>query len=594
MGRNISGVLEVVVTSGSEYLRNVRETLYSMEIEIPTHSKKQYEFTIYMDSFIHPLTVRLRHAGKTIISRSINLRPHFTDKPLALFLDTGMEYGMVSTLPEKMLPVYARSRFFPRTWYGLEGVEMVIMNSDALLNLNGAQFSALKAWLERGGHVIISGSLNYGALFNKEVSSILPAKVLGTKRITALNSLKTFCGEDLTSPEPFLILNTTVEDASILLKEDTLPIIFRRDMGLGGIIFTAFDFLNSPFRDWAGQRAFWAKIYSLAPVMERMSLDRNTRTITHAMLSSIPERSPKYGASIFFIILYLLLILSLFYLFTKAGTGRKKLLSALVSTIMIFNIAAYALFFDINSGKDPSFNSLLYLRLSGNNEIGQGQFILGLYSLRKRDISIRPLQPLPFIPIIPDTLGEDRPRVLILHQRGGEQTLEVHLEKWSHRFLKAEASLAFHLRGEAVLDGDELVISIKNGTRLPFMGFLIFFKDRFITLAGLPRDNGETIRLPLSSIEKRAIYTSEMAGNLIKKMLPEATGPLLERLWDDIMKEFLESIGRRYQSKGDRILLFGWTRAHAIPLIFEPNLFTGEGVLLLEWEIPLKDLKSPS
>ena len=33
-GRTTSGILEVIVTSGSEYLRNIHQTVYSMDVEL--------------------------------------------------------------------------------------------------------------------------------------------------------------------------------------------------------------------------------------------------------------------------------------------------------------------------------------------------------------------------------------------------------------------------------------------------------------------------------------------------------------------------------------------------------------------------------
>ncbi len=62
-----------------------------MDVDLPTHSKKTYGFTILIDSYVHPLIIRLKKEKEIILSKSINLREHYTTKPLLIFAGENLQ-----------------------------------------------------------------------------------------------------------------------------------------------------------------------------------------------------------------------------------------------------------------------------------------------------------------------------------------------------------------------------------------------------------------------------------------------------------------------------------------------------------------------
>ncbi len=74
-GQAMDGRLEVIVTSGSEYLGDVRQTPYSLDVELPYNSTKLCAFTIPIETFTHDLLIRLRQDEEVILTHTINLRP---------------------------------------------------------------------------------------------------------------------------------------------------------------------------------------------------------------------------------------------------------------------------------------------------------------------------------------------------------------------------------------------------------------------------------------------------------------------------------------------------------------------------------------
>jgi len=119
-GRAVSGSLEVIVTSGSEYQGNVYRTVYQTNVDLPQNSTKLYAFTIIVKAFTHEMIVRLRQNDEILYSRSINLRSHFTEKEIAVVADNYVVPDILAVLPAQLHPANVRPIFLPVTWYGYD------------------------------------------------------------------------------------------------------------------------------------------------------------------------------------------------------------------------------------------------------------------------------------------------------------------------------------------------------------------------------------------------------------------------------------------------------------------------------------------
>ena len=201
-GKPTRGNLEVIVTSGSEFRQDVYPTTYALDAELPHNSKKRYAFTVFIKSITHDLIIRLKQNDTTLISKSINLRPYFTEKRFAVVGDIFVSPDILSVLPENLYPVNVRPEFLPENWYGYNSVKLLIMKAAALRRLKERQFQALTRWIKMGGYLITTGGINYGSLNEKRIQYLLPVQVLGHKRLIELRSLAHFCNQPLTATEP--------------------------------------------------------------------------------------------------------------------------------------------------------------------------------------------------------------------------------------------------------------------------------------------------------------------------------------------------------------------------------------------------------
>ena len=485
-GRTIYGLLEVVVTSGSEYHRDVHDTTYSMDVELPTNSKKLYSFTIFIDSFTHPLVIRLKDSQETILFSSVNLRSHYVDKPLVLVVGNKIPPDFSPILPERVLPISLRPQFLPETWYGYDGVEMLIMQASVWKNLRERQYIALTKWLEGGGYLITSGGLNYGSLLNERGGRIISVNILGSKRIFELNSLEEFAGQRLTSSDPFLVVKAEIKESVTLVEEDDIPIIIQKEVGLGKVIFLAFDYQRPPFAEWTGKNHFWNRILSLRPLAFVSGIDHKEQEILSSMISEIPARFPAFFSAFPFFVLYV--ILSLFILKRiKDNKGQRwRYLGYLMTIVIVFSAASYWFFFSKNSQKLLSYNGFLHMKISGPNSIASFKYITGLYTLQDGQyrLSFGP-ELYPVAAFKPEKDKEETLHNFTLHESNTEQTVLVSLDRWSHRFLRINARMDFPMRGKAFMDEKGLIITIENASAFTVVDCQIYYANRFLSFGSI-------------------------------------------------------------------------------------------------------------
>ncbi|NIS59465.1 MAG: hypothetical protein GTO13_01805 [Proteobacteria bacterium] len=587
-GRTISGILEVVVTSGSEYRGDVNYATYSMDVELPVNSKKLFSFTILINSFTHPLIVRLRQAEEILVSTSLNLRLHYTMKRLMLFVGNKITPDFLSMLPEGVVPIFSRAQFLPETWYGYDGVEMLILHASALKDLRERQFIALTEWVKKGGYLITSGLFNYGVFSEERTRRLLPVKILGFRRISELHSLEEFCGQRLASPNPFLILKAEIGESLTLLKEYDIPVIIEKKMWLGKVIFLAFDYQTPPFTDWAGRGSFWKKILALKPPAASSSFDLEERKILSSMISAIPIRFPRFLFALCFFAGYIIPLKIMFNRVEENRGQRWKNLSYLMAIIIAFSAASWWLFFFKKAQGDLSYNSFLHLKISGQDKMASSKYIVGFYSLRDGDYELRFAPTFhPITPILPYKAEEEVPHSLALHENDAEQIVLFSLDRWSHRFFGINSMMNFPIRGEVFVNEQGLVVVIENRTPHTIIDCQLYFTNRLFSFGNIGPRNRRVKRLARSDIGQKELFQSEAAKRVAESIVSNSSTSLLQKMQRNLMKDLLLSVHSRYDSRQDALHLFGWIESELISINLKRPDVTGEGVALLEWEIPV-------
>ncbi|MBW1961269.1 MAG: hypothetical protein JRJ04_07420 [Deltaproteobacteria bacterium] len=570
-GRPVTGQLEIIVTSGSEYRGDVHRVTYARTVELPYQSRKRFSFIIRIESVTHRMIVRLQKAETTMVSRSINLKPFFTTKELGIVSGIAISPDFLSALPASVFPVVVRPEFYPDIWYGYHGVKVAIVSADMLMRLSEKQFQALEDWIANGGYLIAASSINYGPLLQERTSRLLPVKVRGHRSFFELNALSAFCGETIVSKDPFLVLDAEVENSRVLIKEDNLPLISQRDMGIGKILFLAFDFMKPPFSRWKLRRTLWEHLLSLGPSQALSDVKIPDGTIRKALLSTMPSVFPSFR-TISVLLVFYVVVMGFGYHKLKHRAGDKpKFAGYIVLFIAAFTGVVYAAFIYSNRKKNLTYNSFSHIIYHGQDSMASIEQVIGLYSIKATPYEVR-FGPefLPIRPLWVKNKDNRIPNSYLFYDNNETTWLAGYAQRWSSNFFIIESSIGFPVFAQVLEDEKGFTILIQNRTAHDIKACWGYVRGHYFSLGDIFSNTKDTWRIRASQLVNKENMNQRTTDH-----------------WGELSANLMEAVHLNYQSKPDTMCLVGWISPGPLPVTVDPSDHSGKNMTLVQWAIPV-------
>ena len=161
----------------------------------------------------------------------------------------------------------------PIRWYGYDGAQSVIVATAGVKNLSkiasdDARFEALEQWVRMGGQLVFCVGANAGDFLadSSPWNRFSPGRVDKIVTFRQSNALETYCesGKGLATSSgasfhaPKLIDVHGITEA----QEADLPLVVRRQYGLGQVVFFAGDPDEMPLKQWPDRKLLFAKLLS--------------------------------------------------------------------------------------------------------------------------------------------------------------------------------------------------------------------------------------------------------------------------------------------------------------------------------------------
>ncbi|MEO8429621.1 MAG: hypothetical protein ABI651_21225, partial [Verrucomicrobiota bacterium] len=302
-----------------------------MVLELPTNTRKRFVLPVFASAGRSSRwSARLLdEKGKIRAERDgLVARDRTWDSPLIGAVPRTFgglpDFPKITSRQEEFQPLVARLQVdhFPDTPFALEGLDALYLNSERALDLKDNQVTALLAWLNGGGHLIlgveqpvdVNGNLWLRQLLpcaltdvvtkpikgeiqkwlrgeNIEPKPVPPSSNTAAPAVTPIDpklarryGLKMAPGfradgrGGLASPaNPFVSLAAdeafdqaelpvatgSVRDGKVLLSLDNLPLIIEARRGRGRLTVLTFSPEREPLRSWKNRAWFWAKVVDL-------------------------------------------------------------------------------------------------------------------------------------------------------------------------------------------------------------------------------------------------------------------------------------------------------------------------------------------
>lgn len=498
-GPAIEGEIRVTAGDGSGLV-------YTAPISLPTQSDKRVPLYVHLPPFSRTLTVQLVSNNQVVATAPVN--------PLNLVGRDDLLYGVVSSDPGALAYLETVSggrpdaavaflalEDLPEVSSAWNALDILVLDDRDTNRLTAAQSSGLRAWVESGGQLVVTGGPG-GRQTAAGVADLLPVTVTDTETIADLPSLSEFGGSAFVSQGPFVVARNTIRDGEILIREEELPLLASKTVGLGRVYFLALDPKLAPLAGWPGSSRVWGLIADQVPQPPPWGNGfQDGYTATQAVSAIHGLSLPSVSQLILFLLVYIAVIGPINFLILKRLNRRE--LAWVTIPVLVLLFGALTLFTSFRTrGNSATLVQMAAAYGSIQSERLSTQTSIGLYSPRRSRYNLALPYDSTAFPLGQGFGSLQGGANLTAIERAGDLTLrEVRTDTGEIATFIADAHLlrpAISAEAELADEGRTVVVTVRNDSQALFEDAVIIYGENQIALGDLTPGAQQTQRLLLS------------------------------------------------------------------------------------------------
>ena len=184
----------------------------------------------------------------------------------------------------------------PDAELGYDGVQALVVNGK--IPISATKSDAIRGWVERGGHLIVSIGKDIEAYRQNSISRWVPVPVEGTSRLRELSSLEVLA--ESSSPILFLPPVSAAHlgevEGRVVAEGRDGPILVQVPIGFGQVTFWALDLSEPPLSTWKALSLVCRKL--VTPKRALISSEEQAELGSRLSHSGITDLSSQLHASL--------------------------------------------------------------------------------------------------------------------------------------------------------------------------------------------------------------------------------------------------------------------------------------------------------
>jgi len=582
-GSNIVGELNVQLLYGDELNDSLRPKLHRRRLDLSKGSRKRFRFTVYLESFAHPVVIKVSSGGREIARQSIDLRRRFTEGRLIVVLsrDANLDYLNDGT-GDSLRVLYPHPELLPDHWLGYDGVTAVIVQGISLEELSTRQFEALKKWIAHGGKLAVSGGSDYSLLRTPRLAELLPANPTGLIKISESTRLGEALGGQLQAQAPFHILRSSKLRGRVLHEVDALALVVQENNGRGQVTYLSFDVGNPPFDQWPAMKRLWFTMLGMAPTLRQSFQKREIRRLSP--IPSIINRGsggfPNHQVVLIFAVLYLGVLATAYQLRPAHKHAQRVLSAIIVGCPLLFAPVAYFIFGPLLYPVGSTAVIVSVIRPFGSGPYAALDIDLGLYSNQQRQFHLKLESTEPGFVTNHREERWGKARGFTQHEAAGLSIEPAGIDAYVLHLLQGEDVIAYDVRASALASPTDIALSVRNDTGQSWRNTWLVFEQNLYELGPLPHNDGaDVVRRGSALLGKltteswRSVRLDSERSNPIESHMTQL---LLKRAFDEYLG--LTSFG------ADKALLLATTQS-PVRIAQHSSAWQHEELALVQMEI---------
>ena len=494
----------------------------SPAINLPANSEKLYHAYVRLTGYNSDFIVSLVDRGGTLAAKQVNFNAASADDRMVV--SVGERSSRLAFLQGESIAPRSRPGPSPRgrtaTIYAgsispgnlpdrpaaYEGIDALVVSDLDTSAVSPAALKALSMWVASGGLLVVSTGADYKRFTGEFFTDLLPVTVTGATNITGAASLGAL-GKSGFPASPAAVAMSSVKPGvgRALAAENGVPLVAERTYGVGKVVFLAFDYKSSPFRDWNGQTDFWKEIVQfpsgspIAPTITAVPNDYYSYyggggyggpgggspdfALMRVVAQNPSVKMPSMGTIGLFLLAYLVVLVPLNYFVLKR---RRRLELAWLTTpviVIAFTAGAYAIGYTMKGG-NLRLREATLIEGSSNARYARIVTDASLFSPARRSYDVRVNDPAAISQVI---MMEERGTYTEADMGAKSTTIPIDMAMWSSKSLEAVSGvdLGGTVESSLHLSGGRVTGTVTNRTSIMLRNVQVGYGGTWAILADL-------------------------------------------------------------------------------------------------------------
>ncbi|MFN0072737.1 MAG: hypothetical protein ACKVVP_14735 [Chloroflexota bacterium] len=394
-GPDITGELQISVqdttTNRGTYTRP--PTVYSVPAVLPRKSHKRLTLEILLPSSAIRTQARLVEGTMTHLEQDVTLTRVAPGDLICGVLSRSS--NALDFLPSLELPAPLRRARVARIDVNdlptrpqlLASLDCLVLSNLSTQSMLDHQKQALSTWVENGGLLVLAGGPSWQRTISALPQSLLPVRLTGLTSIQRLDGMADFLHTELTDSGPWLASQASVQDGTVLVEEDGVPVLVSARRGAGVVFYLALDPAGEPLRSWPGSVGLWR--YVLSHVSGGVGLSSAAsspfsswgRIPRNALIDVSTVTPPSPNSLLILLVTYLALVGPGNYLLIRRYQQPMWTLVTVPTLTVLAVIAGFAVS-TVNRDSDVVANQISLVRAGQSGETGHARTYVSLLARR--------------------------------------------------------------------------------------------------------------------------------------------------------------------------------------------------------------------
>jgi len=419
-----------------------------------------------------------------------------------------------------------------------QSVDVMVISDLGSVSPDPKALKAIGMWVAGGGTLVVSTGPNYRSFRTDFFDDLLPVTITGAGSVPTLGALSQI-GKTAFPGGPVAVSISTPKPgiSTHMIEEGAVPVYAERRYGAGRVVFLAFDFNASPFRDWNGQTQFWKSVLttSTAGAMIPENLEwMQTHGYPHGGYSpSMPSislanvirqnpsvKTPSINVIALYLLAYLIFLVPVNYLFVKRKRRMELAWITTPAIVLAFTIGAYAIGYTMKGGR-IELGVAAVIEGSSNARYARVISDASLFSPARRTYDIDIKDPFAIGQCVPQETSEPMAPVYL----GEKSTIEkINMAMWSSKTIESVsgADLGGVITSSLTLAGGQVVGTVTNNTNLDLTDCVVQFGGNQRYIGDLP--SGKTAKVSPKSRPKSAMGQPGHSGDYARDLMDGLLG----------------------------------------------------------------------